>query len=148
MTSIPVPPGCCNQVGFNPAQALCAACRGSQALALYAIRLQILHFGSCFFSSSASLHFYRCPVWEKNVTVSAIRPLLKHILEELLVSTDAECALVKEMRETIADDLQAQYINGGISELIDMCTFLDPWFRTRYLENEKETLAKVEKVLK
>ena len=63
--------------------------------------------------------------------MSAIRPLLKHILEELLASTDAECALVKGMRETIADDLQAQYINGGISELIDMCTFLDPWFENK-----------------
>ena len=79
--------------------------------------------------------------------MSAIHSLLKHILEELLASTDAECALVKEMREMIADDLQARYINGDISELIDMhvCTFLDPRFRTStYLENEKETLAKLE----
>ena len=57
---------------------------------------------------------------EKNVTVSAIRPLLKHILEELVASTDVDCALVKEMKETIADDLQARYINGNISELIDV----------------------------
>ncbi len=82
---------------------------------------------------------------EKNVTVSAVRPLLKHILEEVVASTDADCALVKEMKETIADDLQARYISGGISELIDMCSFLDPRFRTRYLENEQETLAKVER---
>ena len=82
---------------------------------------------------------------EKNVTVSAIRPLLKHILEELVASTDVDCALVKEMKETIADDLQARYINGNISELIDMCSFLDPRFKTRYLEDEEETLAKVER---
>ncbi len=82
---------------------------------------------------------------EKNVTVSAIRPLLKHILEELVASTDVDCALVKEMKETIADDLQARYINGGISELIDMCSFLEPRFKTRYLEDEEETLAKVER---
>ena len=57
---------------------------------------------------------------ERNVTVSAIRPLLKHILEELLATNDSDCALVKEMKETISDDLQARYMNGGISELIDV----------------------------
>ena len=43
----------------------------------------------------------------KNVTVSAICPLLKHILEDLLATTDADCALVKEMKETTTDGLQA-----------------------------------------
>ncbi len=44
------------------------------------------------------------------MSVSAIRPLLKRILEELVASTDVDCALVKETKETIADDLKARYI--------------------------------------
>lgn len=123
-----VAPGCCYQVGFYPsydfkdtgatASIVCSTGRGSQKLAPYAIRLRILHLGSCFFGSSTSHHFHRCPIWGKNVTVSAIRPLLKHIVEKLMTPTDADCTLVKEMKETIIDDLQARYISGGVSSLL------------------------------
>ena len=152
MTSIPVP-----ATRWGSTQAMIARILEQQK-ALCAVLAEDRKYWHCMpsdceFSTLEAVSSVLQPLYtftdalsgEKNVTVLAIRPLLKHILEELLASTDAECALVKEMRETIADDLQARYINGGISELIDMCTFLDPRFRTRYLENEKETLAKVER---
>ena len=34
---------------------------------------------------------------EKEVTVSAVCPLLKHILEDLLVVSSDDCSLIKEM---------------------------------------------------
>ena len=77
------------------------------------------------------------------VTVSAVRPLLKHILGSLLTSSADDCSLVKEMKETISDDLSARYIDSGISELIDKCSYLDPRFRTQYLNNTEETLMQV-----
>ena len=80
---------------------------------------------------------------EKVVTVSAVRPLLKHILEELLAISADDCSLVKEMKETISDDLSAGYLNNEMSELIDKCSYLDPRFRTRYLNNEEETLLQI-----
>ena len=46
---------------------------------------------------------------EKEVTVSAVRPLLKHILEDLLVVSSDDCSLIKEIKETISDDLGARY---------------------------------------
>ena len=39
------------------------------------------------------------------VTVSAVCPLLKHILEEIVAVSSSDCSLVKEMKETISDDL-------------------------------------------
>ena len=80
---------------------------------------------------------------EVMVTVSAVRPLLKHILGSLLTSSADDCSLVKEMKETISDDLSARYIDSGISELIDKCSYLDPRFRTQYLNNTEETLMQV-----
>ena len=55
---------------------------------------------------------------EKEVTVSAVRPLLKHILEDLLVFSSDDCSLIKEMKETISDDLSARYTDLKLSELI------------------------------
>ena len=80
---------------------------------------------------------------EKVVTVSAFHPLLNHILEDLLVVSFDDCSLVKEMKETISDDLSARYIDLELSELIDKCSYLDPRFKTRYLNNIEETLVQI-----
>ena len=77
------------------------------------------------------------------VTVSAIRPLLNHILEDLLVVSSDDCSLVKEMKETISDDLSARYIDLELPKLIDKCSYLDPRFRTCYLNNKEETLVQI-----
>ena len=47
---------------------------------------------------------------------------------------------MKEMKETISDDLSARYTDLELSEIIDKCSYLDPRFRTRYLNNKEETL--------
>ena len=44
---------------------------------------------------------------EKCLTIS---PLLKHILEKLLVPLPTDSCFVKEIKETISDKLQSQYI--------------------------------------
>ena len=54
--------------------------------------------------------------------------------------SSSNCSLVKEMKETISDDLSARYIDNVI---IDMCSYFDPWFKTRYLNNKEETLLQI-----
>ena len=78
---------------------------------------------------------------EKHITISAIRPLLRHIVEQIVLVGADDCAIVREMKETIADKLQAHYIQEETSDLLDKCSFLDPRFNTEYLANEKRTLS-------
>ena len=47
------------------------------------------------------------------------------------------------MKETISDDLSARYVDLQLSDLIDKCSYLDPRFRTRYLNNKEETLEQI-----
>ena len=53
-----------------------------------------------------------------------------------MVSSD-DCSLIKEMKETISDDLSACYTDLELPELIDKCSYLDCRFRTRYLNKEE-----------
>ena len=44
---------------------------------------------------------------KKHITISVIRPLLK---QEVLAVAFDDCAIIREMKETITDKLQAHYI--------------------------------------
>ena len=78
---------------------------------------------------------------EKNITVSAIRPLLKHITEKLLDVSSDDCKLVKEIKGIIKEDILARYTNEEMMAMIDKSTFLDPRFKTRHLDNKEEIIA-------
>ena len=78
---------------------------------------------------------------EKHITISVISPLLRHIREQIVLVGADDCAIKREMKETIADKLQAHYIQEETSDLLDKCSFLDPKFNTEYLANEKRTLS-------
>ena len=77
---------------------------------------------------------------EKNVTVSAVHPLLQHILDVLLAVSSDDKPLVKELKRIICDDLHSRYITPDISELIDKCYFLDPRFKSQHLQDKDEVL--------
>ena len=80
---------------------------------------------------------------EKNVTVSAILPLLQHILDKLLVVSCDDYPKAKDMKETIAGSLRAQYAKDTVRKLLSKCTFLDPRFRVECLEDKEETLLQI-----
>ena len=80
---------------------------------------------------------------EKVVTVSAVHPLLKHILEEIVAVSSSDCSLVKEIKETTSDDLSARYVDGVLSEIIDKCSYLNPRLKTRYIQNKRRRLFKI-----
>ena len=44
---------------------------------------------------------------EKCVTISAVHPLLKHILDKLLAPLSTDSCFVKEIKEVISDKLQS-----------------------------------------
>ena len=77
---------------------------------------------------------------EKCVTVSAIRPLLSHIVDDLLHVSLDDCTLVKE---TISDKLQAHYLCQDTSDLIDTRGFLDTRFRADYLADKERALVRL-----
>jgi hypothetical protein len=81
---------------------------------------------------------------EKHVTVSAIRLLLKHTVEEVLAAQSDDCEIAKEMKEMVADKLQSKYIPQNASELLDKCTFLDPRFKADYLADQDRTLSQLQ----
>ena len=82
---------------------------------------------------------------EKCVTVSAIRPLLTHILNELLAVSPDDSAFVKDLKEAISDKLQAQYLHQNVAMILDVCSFLDPRFRIAYLGDNTSTLVQIER---
>lgn len=81
---------------------------------------------------------------EKCITVSAIRPLLKHILGELLAVSPDDTSFTKDLKEIISDKLQAQYLHQNVAQILDVCSFLDPRFRIAYLADKTSTLAQIE----
>lgn len=71
---------------------------------------------------------------EKHITTSAT--FLGILWRKLVLIT-------REMKETIADKLQAHYIQEETSDLRDKCSFLNPRFKAEYLANEERTLSQL-----
>ena len=80
---------------------------------------------------------------ESQVTVSAIRPLLKHITTSLLSVSTSDCMLIKDMKETITDSQGSRYICQEVSKLINKSNFLDPRFKTNALPDNASTIAQL-----
>jgi len=80
---------------------------------------------------------------EQCVTVSAVKPLLNHITEEVLVAEDDDIDLTKEMKKRIA-----RYDDPEFSFLLELSSFLDPRFKLNYVSNRADVLEKVEKKMR
>ena len=61
--------------------------------------------------------------------ISALRPLLTRLCNEILVERDTDSSLTAEMKQVVRVDLESRYGNSELSDLLDICTFLDPRFR-------------------
>lgn len=69
---------------------------------------------------------------EKEVTCSAIRPLLQHVME-ICEDKDEDSPLSVQMKSAISDNLSSRYESEVISLVIDKCSFLDPRFKVNYV---------------
>ena len=80
---------------------------------------------------------------EKEVTVSAIRPVLKHIAE-VCTHKDEDHQLTKDMKSLITDDSTTHYNSAFISLLLDKCSLLDPRFKADYVVDKRLVLSELE----
>ena len=63
---------------------------------------------------------------EKQITCSAIKPLIKVINDKIVIPQDDDSELSLEIKGRINADLASRYESSEISQLLDVCSFLDP----------------------
>ena len=64
---------------------------------------------------------------ETHVTISAVKPVLRHHLCDVLLAKSSEDSeLTKEMKEKCNAKVLQQYGLSDVSKLLDIATFLDP----------------------
>ena len=78
---------------------------------------------------------------KKQVTISAILPVLKRI-QKLMAVTEIESRLAMEMK-VISDDLEGRNTSDEIQKLFGMACFLDPRFKDRHLEDKENIMSAI-----
>ena len=78
-------------------------------------------------------------------TISAVKPLLNHLLEKVLVADDDNTDLMKEIKERIKVDLELRYLDSEFDHLLELSSFLDPRFKLNYMNNRAKVLEDIEK---
>ena len=77
---------------------------------------------------------------EECVIVSAVKPLLSYLTEEVLVAENDDTSLTKEIKRRIKDDLEARYENSDFNFLLQLSSFLDPRFKLNYVSYRAEVI--------
>ena len=80
---------------------------------------------------------------EKEVTASAVIPLLKHVKTKCSPAANAT-TLAKEMQTAILTDIEPRY-HSDVFETLSISTFLDPRFKDQYLEDKEESLLAIKR---
>ena len=57
------------------------------------------------------------------------------------MALDDDCNLVREIKDSVREDLLAQYTDEEMTTLIDKSTILDPRFKARNLGSKEDTIA-------
>ena len=76
---------------------------------------------------------------EADVTASALQCITTH-LKSKLSPCSSDNHVAASMKQAMTDDLQNRSSSPKVSEVLDICSFLDPHFKTRYLENKMNTI--------
>ena len=71
---------------------------------------------------------------EDYVTVSSVKPLLQHLSHELLVEDDDHTQLTRDIKEHINSYMELKYDSTEVTELLNATSFLDPRFKTDYVD--------------
>lgn len=79
---------------------------------------------------------------EKEVTASALRCILVH-LKSVLGTSSTDNRITKNMKNTMLQDLNSRYSLPQISKVLDICSFLDPRFKSQHLEENESTLMSI-----
>ena len=76
---------------------------------------------------------------EKYVSISAVKPLLKHLQDMLTTEQVDDAELTRDIKHCVLDYLEKEYESQALDELLDMCCLLDPRFRLDYV-NEADVV--------
>lgn len=79
---------------------------------------------------------------EKHVTVSAIKPILNHLRNDILAIKDDDFELTKNIKSRILSYLEDKYDEPEINTLLDIAGLLDPRFKTHFISSENADLIK------
>ncbi|XP_070830824.1 E3 SUMO-protein ligase ZBED1-like [Chaetodon trifascialis] len=79
---------------------------------------------------------------EGYVTLSYVRPVLHLFNSKLLAPQEGDGELANTIRHTILTYLNEKYSEPSTSDLLDIASFVDPWFRGTYVCNEKLAAVK------
>ena len=63
---------------------------------------------------------------ETYVTVSAIKPILKHLEEDVLAENDDDTTLTRDIKQRVIGSLTARYSDAKVNQILNMASFLDP----------------------
>jgi len=96
----------------------------------------------CGKSVGAIVIFHRCLVRRNHVTVSAVCPLLSHILNTILLVNSEDSSIVSHIEIKIKEDLGCWYVHL-LQSLLDKCSYLDPRFRWKHVANQEEVTYQV-----
>ena len=77
---------------------------------------------------------------ESCVTISAVKPILNHIINEFKEEED-DTEMTREIKERIKMDLELWYLgDDGIGQLLELASFLDPRFKLTYISDRASIL--------
>ena len=72
---------------------------------------------------------------ESCVTISAVKPILNHIINELK-EEEGDTEMMREIKEQIKVDLELRYLgDGDIEQLLELASFLDPRFKLTHVSD-------------
>ena len=77
---------------------------------------------------------------ETDVTASSLRCITMHLMSKLSPCS-SDNRIAANMKQAMRDDLEGRYDLPKVSEVLDICSFLDPRFKTRYLEDKMNTIS-------
>lgn len=79
---------------------------------------------------------------EKYITGSAVLPIIDLLDKEILKEKEEDKTLTNEIRLAIKADLFTRNTSAEVFELLEMCSFVDPRFKTKYLKDDNIVTVK------
>ena len=77
---------------------------------------------------------------KKEITASAVYPVLQHVKKKLPIDNTQDTALAVQIKQTIWRDLDNRYDDPFVVEVLGIASFLDPRFKDRHLHDKKEIM--------
>ena len=78
---------------------------------------------------------------EKHVSISALKPLVTHVCNSLLLRKEDDADLTADIKQRIREDLSKRYNNPCIDHLLTVSCFIDPRFKCAELPEDRREVV-------